>query len=81
MYQQGLDQLKFELMKLSLLFDSLPMHQKEYIHEFVPKSGKKKADFQAMIRSLRDDNKWTGHSVQSAANHGDGLELDWMGTR
>ena len=26
MYRQGLDQLKFELMKLSLLYDAVPMH-------------------------------------------------------
>lgn len=31
LFQQGLDQLKFELMKLSLMFEALPEHQKMQI--------------------------------------------------
>jgi hypothetical protein len=31
-YQQGLDALKLELMKIQILFDSMPTHQKEFVN-------------------------------------------------
>ena len=47
--QQGHHSMKLELMKLDLLWDSMPTHQKTYIGQFVPGS-----DFKAMISAARD---------------------------
>mmetsp|Transcript_31265 Transcript_31265/g.47851 ORF Transcript_31265/g.47851 Transcript_31265/m.47851 type:complete len:191 (+) Transcript_31265:2425-2997(+) len=33
-YQQGMDQLKFELMKLELMFEALPLHQRKNLDTF-----------------------------------------------
>jgi len=44
-------------MKLSLLHDSLPPHQKKYLHQFVPGSTTKKGDFASMIAKEREHIK------------------------
>ena len=78
MIQQGHQSLKIELMKLNLLWDSMPTHQKTYIGQFVPES-----DFKAMISAVRDgiQAKLDGLETQPSAEKASKLDLQWIGTR
>lgn len=73
-YQQGLDALKLELMRMQILYDSMPKHQQEFVDQFVP-SG----NFSQMIETQRDNIKMriVGDTDLGEEN----LDLNWMGTR
>ena len=73
-YQQGLDALKLELMRIQILYDSMPKHQKEFMNQFVPNG-----DFSKMIIAQRDNIKM--RIIGDATPEEKDLDLNWMGTR
>ena len=73
-YQQGLDALKLELMRIQILYDSMPTHQKEFVNQFVPNS-----DFSKLIEAQRDNIKM--RIIGDATPEEKDLDLNWMGTR
>ena len=73
-YQQGLDALKLELMRIQIIYDSMPKHQKEFINQFVPNG-----EFSKMIVAQRDNIKM--RIIGDATPEEKDLDLNWMGTR
>ena len=74
----SLNQLKVELMKLSLLHDNMPRHQSEYLKKLVPGG----SNFNAMINEVRNSIKSKSESISSArTKHDEHLDTCWLGTR
>ena len=48
MFQEGLDSLKFELMKLSLMYDQLPKHLQRWVDSNSP------VGFKQMLQQQKD---------------------------
>ena len=68
-------------MKLSLLHDSLPTHQKKYIHQFVPGNKKKTVNFDSMIATERENIKMRIIPENHSTVKDEDLSLNWQGTR
>lgn len=78
-YQQGLDQLKFELMKLLLSFESMPKHQKEFLKQFIPPQFE--GNFKKLVDQLRDKIKVRIVGDSQQGQEDEKLDLNWIGTR
>lgn len=82
--EQGHQAIKIELMKLDILYDAMPLHQKQYIAQYIPAN----LTFKAMIAELRTklatklkDFDSEGSLQQTFGAGHEQLNLDWMGTR
>lgn len=51
---EGIEAMKMELMKLTLLYDAMPLHQKQYLNQFVPLQNK---SFKQMMHDLKKNVK------------------------
>lgn len=71
-------------MKLDILYDAMPLHQKQYIAQYIPAN----LTFKAMIAELRTklatklkDFDSEGSLQKTFGAGHEQLNLDWMGTR
>ena len=64
-------------MKLSLLHDSLPKHQKKYIHQFVPGNKKKTVNFDSVIATERENIKMRIIPENHSTVKDEDLSLNW----
>lgn len=75
LFQEGLDTLKFELMKLSLLYDSMPESLQKELDKYVPDGS---ANFKDMLVDIRNKIKMRIVKPEPAPEH---LNTQWLGVR
>jgi len=71
--QQGLDSLKFEMMKIQLQYDSLPVHLRGYIDSLTADG------FKNLLSEQRDNIKMRIASQETDTSSP--VDMSWVGTR
>ena len=79
-YQQGLDQIKFEMMKLKVLYDTLPVHMQKYLDQFV-KGEKLEGNFTNLISKSRESFKERLNPNTYDELVQKEIDYSWVGTR